>query len=60
MKKFAILLLATVAFCKELSVTDLTGNEIKFELKDNALFENGKKIEKNYEQYQSKNCSSQH
>ena len=44
MKKFAILLLATVAFCKELSVTDLNGNEIKFELKDNALFENGKKI----------------
>ena len=44
MKKFAILLLAAVAFCKELSVIDLNGNEIKFELKDNALFENGKKI----------------
>ena len=34
MKKIAILLLAAVAFCKELSVTDLNGNEIKFELKD--------------------------
>ena len=44
MKKFAILLLVAVAFCKELSVTDLNGNEIKFELKDNTLFENGKKI----------------
>ena len=44
MKKFVILFLAVVAFCRELNVSDLNGNEIKFELKDNALFENGKKI----------------
>ena len=45
MKKFVILLLVAVAFCRELNVSDLNGNEIKFELKDNALFENGKKID---------------
>ena len=44
MKKFVILLLAVAAFCRELNVSDLNGNEIKFELKDSALYENGKKI----------------
>ena len=44
MKKFIILLLAVVGFCRELNVSDLNGNEIKFELKDSALYENGKKI----------------
>ena len=44
MKKFIILLLAVAGFCRELNVSDLNGNEIKFELKDSALFENGKKI----------------
>ena len=44
MKKFIILLLAVAGFCRELNVSDLNGNEIKFELKDSTLFENGKKI----------------
>ena len=44
MKKFVILLLAVAGFCRELNVSDLDGNEIKFELKDSTLFENGKKI----------------
>ena len=44
MKKFVILLLAVAGFCRELNVSDLDGNEIKFELKDSALYENGKKI----------------
>jgi len=44
MKKFIILLLAVAGFCRELNVSDLDGNEIKFELKDSTLFENGKKI----------------
>ena len=44
MKKFIILLLAVVAFCRELNVSDLNGNEIKFELKDSALYENGKLV----------------
>ena len=44
MKKFVILLLAVAGFCRELNVSDLNGNEIKFELKDSALYENGKKI----------------
>ena len=44
MKKFVILLLAVAGFCRELNVIDLNGNEIKFELKDSALYENGKKI----------------
>ena len=44
MKRFVILLLAVAAFCMELNVSDLNGNEIKFELKDSALYENGKKI----------------
>ena len=44
MKKFVILLLAVAGFCRELNVSDLNGNEIKFELKDSTLFENGKKI----------------
>ena len=44
MKKFVILLLAVASFCRELNVSDLDGNEIKFELKDSTLFENGKKI----------------
>ena len=44
MKKFIILLLAVAGFCRELNVSDLDGNEIKFELKDSALYENGKKI----------------
>ncbi|QPH91682.1 hypothetical protein [Campylobacter concisus] len=46
MKKFIILLLAVAGFCRELNVSDLNGNEIKFELKDSALYENGKKIGK--------------
>ena len=44
MKKFVILLLAVAGFCRELNVSDLDGNEIKFELKDSTLFENSKKI----------------
>lgn len=44
MKKFVILLLAVAGFCRELNVSDLDGNEIKFELKDSTLYENGKKI----------------
>ena len=44
MKKIVILLLAVAGFCRELNVSDLDGNEIKFELKDSTLFENGKKI----------------
>ena len=44
MKKFVILLLAVAGFCRELNVSDLNGNEIKFELKDSTLYENGKKI----------------
>ena len=44
MKKFIVLLLAVAGFCRELNVSDLDGNEIKFELKDSALYENGKKI----------------
>ena len=44
MKKFVILLLAVAGFCRELNVSDLDENEIKFELKDSALYENGKKI----------------
>ena len=44
MKKIVILLLAVAAFCRELNVSDLNENEIKFELKDSALYENGKKI----------------
>ena len=44
MKRFIILLLAVAGFCRELSVSDLNGNEIKFELKDSTLYENGKKI----------------
>lgn len=43
MKKFVILLLAVAGFCRELNVSDLDGNEIKFELKDSALYENGKR-----------------
>ena len=44
MKKFVILLLAVAGFCRELNVSDLDGNEIKFELKDSALYENGKLV----------------
>ena len=44
MKKIVILFLAVVAFCRELSVSDLNENEIKFELNGSALYENGKKI----------------
>ena len=44
MKKFIILLLAVAGFCRELNVSDLNGNEIKFELNGSALYENGKKI----------------
>ena len=44
MKKFVILLLAVAGFCRELNVSDLNGNEIKFELKDSALYENGKLV----------------
>ena len=44
MKKFVILLLAVAGFCRELNVSDLNGNEIKFELKDSTLYENGEKI----------------
>jgi len=43
-EKFGVLLLAVAGFCRELNVRDLNGNEIKFELKDSALYENGKKI----------------
>ena len=44
MKKFVILLLAVAAFCRELNVSDLNGNEIKFELNGSALYENGKLV----------------
>ena len=44
MKKFVILFLAVAAFCRELNMSDLNGNEIKFELKDSALYENGKLV----------------
>ena len=44
MKKFIILLLAVAGFCRELNVSDLDENEIKFELKDSALYENGKLV----------------
>ena len=44
MKKFVILFLAVAAFCRELNVSDLNGNEIKFELNGSALYENGKLV----------------
>jgi hypothetical protein len=44
MKKFVILLLAVAGFCRELNMSDLNGNEIKFELNGSELYENGKKI----------------
>ena len=44
MKKFVILLLAVAGFCRELNVSDLNGNEIKFELNGSALYENGKLV----------------
>ena len=44
MKKFVILLLAVAGFCRELNVSDLNGNEIKFKLNGSELYENGKKI----------------
>ena len=43
MKKFIILLLAVAGFCRELNVSDLNGNEIKFELKDSALLKMAKR-----------------